>query len=454
MKLLEQLTQQRAELTESMTAICTRASEETRDLTEAEEKNVSEMQREASGVDERIEQLREIQVQSLKAEKMRAEINATAANEAPQNRAVVTETVHVNEEPLTYRENGEHDFFVDAYAAQINNDPGAWERIQRHQREQNVELRDSSSSNFAGLTPPAYLVSQALEKARASRPFADACNRQPLPASGMDIVITRLTTGATTAAQSAENAAISESTPDDTTQTIGIKSYAANVDVSRQALNRGVGISNLLVEDMVASYAQALDADLIDGSGSSGKHTGALRVSGIQNEAYTAGTATAAGLYEKVLKGINLVQTAIYKPATLITVHPRRWSWFVGKGLDSSSRPLVLPSMNAPANAMGIGNTNVPQGVVGQIAGIPVLLDPNIPTDLGSGSDEDAILITDMSNTVLWEDQGAAPNVVSFDQVGAGSLTIKFFSWGYSAFALKDPAGMVKITGTGLNDTL
>ena len=449
MKLLDQLVEERAEISEAQTGLVTRAADEERDLTETEDTNLKELATRAEELDTRIAELRAVQVANLEAAKLRAEVSNTDDTEY---RAVGN--VVVKDEPLQYREGGEHDFFVDLYHAQIRNEPAAWNRLHRHQQETATETRDSSTSNFAGLVPPHYAIAMALEKARASRPFADACNRQPLPETGMDVVITRLTTGASTTAQSSENSAIAESSPDDTTQTIGIKSYAANVDVSAQALARGVGISNLLVEDMVASYAQALDADLIDGSGSSGKHTGALRVSGIQSESYTAGTATGAGLYEKILKGINLVQTAIYKPATLITMHPRRWAWFVGKGLDGDGRPLVLPSQNVPTNAMGIGNMDVPQGVVGQIAGVGVLLDPNIPTDLGSGSDEDAILITNMSNTVLWEDSGAAPNVVSFDQTNAGSLTVKFVSWGYSAFALKDPAGMVKIVGTGLNDTL
>lgn len=290
MKLLDQLVEERAEISEAQTGLVTRAADEERDLTETEDTNLKELATRAEELDTRIAELRAVQVANLEAAKLRAEVSNTDDTEV---RAVGN--VVVKDEPLQYREGGEHDFFVDLYHAQIRNEPAAWNRLHRHQQETATETRDSSTSNFAGLVPPHYAIAMALEKARASRPFADACNRQPLPETGMDVVITRLTTGASTAAQSAENAAIAESSPDDTTQTIGIKSYAANVDVSAQALARGVGISNLLVEDMVASYAQALDADLIDGSGSSGKHTGALRVSGIQSESYTAGTATGAG---------------------------------------------------------------------------------------------------------------------------------------------------------------
>ena len=451
MKLLDQLVAERDEITEAQTEVVNRAADESRDLTDSEDSNLKDLKSRADVLDTRIVELRDVQVSNLEAAKLRAEVAADA--DAPAEERALGR-VEIVDEPLTYHEGGDHDFFVDAYRSTVHQDPSAQARIQRHQAEMALEMRDSSTSNFAGLVPPAYLVNQALDKARASRPLADACNRQPLPASGTDITITRLTTGATTAAQSAENAAVTESSPDDTTQTLSLKTYAAQVDVSRQALDRGVGVSNLLIEDLVASYAQALDSAIISGDGSSGAHTGILSYSGTSSVTYTAGTATAAGLYEKILSAINTVQTNIYRPATLLALHPRRWAWFVGKGLDDQSRPLVLPSMNAPQTAMGIGNVDVPQGVVGQIAGVPVLLDASIPTNLGSGTDEDRIICARMDDVVLWEEQGASPNVMSFDQIGAGSLTVKLVSWGYSTFGIKDPAAVAIISGTGLNDTL
>ena len=450
MKLLDQLGDERAEITDAQTEIVNRAADESRDLTDSEDTNLRDLKTRADTLDVRITELRAVQVANLEAAKLRAEVAGT--DDAPEERAVGRVTI--TDEPRTYREGGDHDFFVDAYRSTVHQDPAAQQRIQRHQAEMALENRDSTSADFAGLVPPAYLVNQALAKARASRPLADACNRQPLPPSGTDIVITRLTTGATTAAQSSQNAAVTESTPDDTTQTISLKTYAAQVDVSRQALDRGVGISNLLIEDLVASYSQALDSAIISGDGSSGAHTGILSYSGTSSVTYTAATATAAGLYEKILKAIDTVQTSVYRPATLLALHPRRWSWFVGKGLDSQNRPLVLPSMNAPTNAMGIGGVDVPQGVVGQIAGVPVLLDASIPTNLGAGTDEDRIICARMDDVVLWEQSGASPNVMSFDQIGAGSLTVKLVSWGYSAFGIKDPAAVAIVSGTGLNDTL
>ncbi len=445
MKLLDQLVEERAEITGTQEGIVNLAAEESRDLTDTEDTNLRDLKGRADELDERIAELRSVQVANLEAAKLRAEV---ANTEEPEERAAGRVTIV--DEPMTYREGGDHDFFVDAYRSAVHGDPAAAGRLERHR----MEMRDSSTSNFAGLVPPQYLVSLAQDKARASRPFADACNRQPLPASGTDITITRLTTGATTAAQSAENAALTESSPDDTTQTISLKTYGAQVDLSRQALDRGVGVSNLVIEDLVASYAQKIDDAIISGDGSSGQHTGVLSYSGTSSVTYTAATATAAGLYEKLLSAVNTVQGSIYKPATLITMHPRRWAWFVGKGLDDSNRPLVLPTMNAPQNAMGIGNVNVPQGTVGNIAGVPVLLDASIPTNLGAGTDEDRVLVARMDDCVLWEDGSGAPNVVEFDQIGAGSLTVKLVSWGYSAFGIKDPAAVAIISGTGLNDTL
>ena len=60
MKLLDQLVSERAEIATAVEAVLDRAAEETRDLTEAEDKNLGDLTTCARDLDARIADLREI----------------------------------------------------------------------------------------------------------------------------------------------------------------------------------------------------------------------------------------------------------------------------------------------------------------------------------------------------------------------------------------------------------
>jgi hypothetical protein len=133
MQLLNQLIEERAEIGETQTSIVTRAAEEARDLTETEDKNLTELQARSVTVDARIAELREIKERNMAAELMKAEVRAMGGQE--------TETKSVGgaivrSEPLTYSENrSEHSFFKDVFSSYVIKDRNAEDRINRHQQE-------------------------------------------------------------------------------------------------------------------------------------------------------------------------------------------------------------------------------------------------------------------------------------------------------------------------------
>ena len=241
MQLLDQLVSRRDEVSTAMTAICDTAAEETRDLTDTEDENLKDLAADAEALDARITELRDIQVRTLEAARLRAEV---ATGDDTADEAV---TVRVKEEPLTYSEASPRSFFRDLYASQIHHDPSAQGRISRHSAEMDVETRDGSTSNFAGLVVPQYLTELAAELARAGRPFANLCTSMPLPADGMTLNISRVTTGSTAAVQATENSAVSEQDIDDTLLTVDVRTVAGQQDISRQALERGTGIDLSLI---------------------------------------------------------------------------------------------------------------------------------------------------------------------------------------------------------------
>ena len=242
MKLLDQLVSERAEIATAVEAVLDRAAEETRDLTEAEDKNLGDLTTRAKDLDARIADLREIQISHLEAAKLRAEVAATDEPEEPK----AVNRVDVKSEPLTYEAHSPHSFFRDSYAAEFLGDQSARERLNRHQAEMAHELRDSGSSNFAGLVVPQYLTGLAAPFLRAGRNTMDVANQLPLPANGLTVNVSRLTTGSSAAAQDGDNGAVTEATPDDTLLTVNVRTYAGMVDVSRQAIERGTGVDSLL----------------------------------------------------------------------------------------------------------------------------------------------------------------------------------------------------------------
>ena len=106
MKLLDQLVEERAEISAMQTALVTRASDEVRDLTEDEDKNLADFQERAAQLDRRIDDLRNMHASTLKADTMRAEMRALNAD-TPEEPQTMGQAVHQNE-PLTHRSPNHH----------------------------------------------------------------------------------------------------------------------------------------------------------------------------------------------------------------------------------------------------------------------------------------------------------------------------------------------------------
>ena len=447
MKLLDQLVEERAEISEAQEGIVVRAADEARDLSESEDTNLKDLATRATALDERITELRDVQVANLEAAKLRAEV---ASTDDTEERA--TGRVTVTSEPLTYSERSDHSFFGDMYKAQVLSDPAAQQRMARHQSE--MEVRDVGSSAFAGLVVPQYLTDLAADLARAGRPTANVCTQLPLPADGLTINVSRVTTGTSAAAQATENSAVSETDIDDTLLTVNVRTYAGQSDLSRQAIERGSGIEQLVMSDLALAYSTSLNSDIINGAGTSGTHLGILNTTGIGDVDEDDASPTGAETFVQIVKAIGQVNENRYLPADIIIMHPRRWAYLAG-ALDGNSRPLVNPMGNNPTDPAAVGSAAGYGAVVGNVAGVNVITDAGIPTNLGAGTNEDRIIVARRSDLLLWEQGSGSPAVARFDSVGSASLTVKVVAFGYSAFtAGRFPTGISVIQGTLLAATL
>ena len=448
MKLLDQLVEERADLGETQETIVNRAADETRDLTETEDTNLKDLKTRGDELDERIIELRAIQVANLEAARLKAEVAATGETDT-QATGIVT----ITDEPLTYRSGGEHSFLRDMFARDAFNDPVATQRIARHQGEMDVVYRAGTTSNWAGLVVPAYLTDLVSQKAQAGRPFANMCRSVPLPETGMTVNISRITTASSVAAQASENAAVSSTDIDDTLLTSNVRTYSGKQSISRQVIERGTMTEDIIFEDLALSYATSLDADLINGAGTSGTHTGILNTSGIADLDEDDASPTGKDQFEQIVKAIGTVNANRFLPPDVIIVHPRRAAFLAGAS-DTTGRPLFQVTAATSANVIGIGGVAGYGAALFQIAGVPVVTDANIPTNLGAGTDEDRVITMRSDDVLLFEQGGGSPMLARFDGVGSETLTVTIVAFGYSAFAVRNPSSVAVNQGSLWNATL
>jgi HK97 family phage major capsid protein len=418
------------------------AAEERTDLTAEETEKVDALVEEARALDAKIEKFSTQATADAKA----AEVRASVA-------AVVTPRVGgatVTREARTYTPEAEVSFVKDVYAAQIRGDYSAQERLARHTKEESVERRAVDTSNFAGLVIPQYLVDLAAPFARAGRPTADfATSKHALPASGMTLNISRMTTGTSTAVQETQNTAVSNTDSDDTLLTIPVRTIAGQQDLSKQAIERGTGIDTFVVADLIRSWHTTVDAQVLNGTGNNGQFKG-IRNSGGNAITYTATTPTTALLYSKLADAYQQVESNVFIAPTHWIMHPRRLAAILASS-DTTGRPLAVPTGNGPMNAVAAGAGLPGYGNSGYtILGLPVVTDANVGTTYGAATNQDEIYCVAAPEMHLWEQPGS-PFALSFDATGAGSLTVKSVVYGFGAFsAERYPLAASIISGTGL----
>jgi HK97 family phage major capsid protein len=264
----------------------------------------------------------------------------------------------------------------------------------------------------------------------------------------MSLIVPRITTPTAAGSQSAENAALTTQDAAETDLTVNVRTLGGYVPVSRQAIERAAYSDQILFEDLIARYWAALDTQAINGSGGT-QLPGLLGTSGISTSSAT--TATVAGVWPKiadVIQQINAASGGLGYVANKIVMHPRRWGFFEA-ALDSSNRPIFGISGQPMFNVQGTGEPSG-YGEVGRMHGLRVFLDANIPTNQGTNTNEDRIIVFASDAVPLWERQGD-PVTLSFEQQAGTSLQVQLIAYGYAAFtAGRYPAASGVVSGAAL----
>lgn len=379
------------------------------------------------------------------ANQRKSELRAGAAKAA----AAAGKLESVNEQAL-YTKHGHNRFFRDVYDAALG-DSRAQERLHRHEDQDVRSLPEyqeyrtglnTTSGTGGSFTPPAYLLADWIKFARPGRPFADIVANEALPHGTMQVNVPKILTGTAVGYQTTQNTAVGETDYTDGYVTGNVVTVAGNQTVSRQLLDQsGIPIDTVVFGDLTAAHAQYLDAQLYTGSGSGGQLQGINNISGIQTVA--TGGLSIQYVYAAVANAIQAVWTSRFASPDAIVLHPRRWGWFLSL-LDANDRPLFLPESNSPYNVAGLSDKVAPEAVVGRMHGLPVITDPSVPTNLGAGSNQDAIYVVKSKDLVLFE---SGIRAEAFREPLAAQMSVLLQVSSMNTFVSRYPSSIVQVTG-------
>lgn len=375
-----------------------------------------------------------------------ARLQATVTEErAPK----VEERVQVVSEanPVYRKGDSQTSYFRDIFdAGRGSRDAG--DRLARSQESRTATTVAGAGGTFA---PPLWLVEDFVAIARAGRVTADLGNVAQLPGGVSSINVPKVTGNSVPGVTETQNTSITQSNFTTTSVSSGIATISARQTVSLELLSQsGVPIDQVILSDLAAGYAVTLDQQVINGSGAAGQLRGLITAG--TTVTYTSAapavvsTTAANNFYTKVLAAASTMHGARFLAPQAIVMHPRRWAWTLA-GLDGANRPIVTPS-SATFNAIGQGGAPVAQGYVGDLGGIPVFVDPNIPTNRGASTNQDVVFVLRTSDLWLWESETES---ASFDATLAAQNSVLFRVLGFAAYIPdRHQASVQVIDGTGL----
>ena len=291
--------------------------------------------------------------------------------------------------------------------------------------------------------PADWLLKEWGDVVHAAAPLRRLFRRVPLPDAGMTVSVPTLTAAAgVVVATGGENVAPPESVTATSSLTVNVSTFYGEVHISQQLWERGPNIDRVIMRDMAASYAQALESQLISGSGTGGELLGLLNVAGATLATWTVTTPTPAELVAALAGAAGQVADARLRPPSWALTRPSRWFWTAGVA-DASSEPTVRPGT-------GLVGRDPDIGPVGPIAGLPIYLDAEIPSDLGTGGNEDVIILGRGADLLLLE---GTPRFEAFVDTSGGpselAIVVAFHVYA-TAIPHRYPAGIGILSGTGL----
>lgn len=488
---MAKLLERRANLKADLDKVLEAPTAEKRDLNADEANKFTEIRGAITKLDDeeikplqaRIAELEDQEKREAAANELRAQFGGErpAAPNGGEQRAA---GLQVNE-PLTYERGGANSYFLDLARAQFRSDSGAAERLQRHAAELRVELparekrrEEKARQELRGISdlpsqyhesvferrvapnrtdgnggyfvPPLWIVDEYVDLPRFGRTTAGRCRNMTLPTGTDSINLPKVATGTATGVQTADGGNVTSQDMTDTSVSAPVRTIAGQQDVAIQLLDQSpIGFDEVIFADLIADYNAKLDAQVINGSGASGQVKGILNVSGINAVTYTDTDPTLPEMYVPLAQGASKVASGRKLPATAAVMTPAMWYWMAAQ-LDTTNRPLITTL--AAYNPAAAQEALAADGLVGMLSfGLPAYIDGNIPSNLGTGTNETRIIEARFEDLLLWE--GSMRTRV-LQEVLSGTLQVRFQVYNYVAFmGDRRPEAISVLSGTGLIPT-
>ncbi|HET6914869.1 MAG TPA: phage major capsid protein [Acidimicrobiales bacterium] len=384
------------------------------------------------------------------AEDRAAEVRKEAGETGEQR----TAPVEVNE-PDIYTKDGRNSYFRDLYMSAKHQDASAADRLRRHGAHA-AETRAVGNTNGAGgsggeWAPPTWVMDEWINLIRPGRVTADLFRHEDVPFGTSSLNYPKLLTGTAVGLQSTQNSALASTDPTTGFIQVGFSTIGGKNVMSQQILDQARNFDGVILSDLAAAYSQQVGTQVFTGTGT-GSGTNAV-INGLgaatigTTQTWTQASPTAAGFYGQAAALLATFLAKRLMPPTHWVMAPRRWYWLAAS-VDSANRPLVVPNGNAYNPIATQSNPAVPMGVVGTLLGVPVVIDPLVPVNLGAGTNQDIVYLLKADDLVLLE---SGPQTEVFRETYADSLGVLVRLYAYVASVLNRHSESIGVlTGTGL----
>lgn len=405
-------------------------------FTSESEARATDINTELKELDARIADAREAEARDVEARKL------ATVTETPVVRAQVT-----SEANPVYRKGDSTgpSYFADLAASQ-RGDRDAIQRLGDSQ----VRALTTALGDGGEFAPPLWLTSDFIEMSRSGRVTADLVNHEVLPQGVSSVKVPKIATGTAVGITETQASAITQTDLTTTSVSSSIATITGGQTVAIELLRQsGIPLDSIILQDLALAYATGVDLQVLAGTNANGQlkglYTAGTTLTFTTSAPAVISTTAAASFYNKVIKAQAAVATGRFLPADTVVMHPNRWAWVL-EALDGQGRLQVTP--NGPVlNAPAVGGAVTAEGLAGQLAGLPVFVDPNIATNLGVATNQDVVYVLRRGDHVLYETPVEA---ASFDATYAASNAVFFRVLGFAAFLTRHAASAQIIDGTGL----
>ena len=360
-KLLDKLGEDYRDMFDQYDAILNRCHDEDREPDDNESALLEGLRDMLQPMGERIVQLRETE------DRRNTTITALTRDVDPVGPSSDRHPVVVRSEAEVYRKpdaslETRQVFFRDLLHAQLDNDPEARSRLDRH----TVQMRAMGTTGTGpGVVPPTWLFNEFAIIAHGARPWADTLRNVGITDANPVNIGLQTTPGAAVTAQASEGTAPNDGSFNATLLTTSPKTYTGKVDVSRQLMDgSNPAVDGIVYADCMGSYNEQIETAVVNAFENAASYAATITF---------PGTAPVyANLFDAFIDASASVRKHRKAPPKVVFCSEGAWA-YMAKEKDQNGRPYIVTGYHGPVNAYGLGEAVVYGQVAGEVVGLNVI---------------------------------------------------------------------------------